>query len=82
MFEELKKGIVNEISNSVGAVISSAANQLQRKMLWFVIRISALIIAIIFCAVGIILLGASYVGYDLMFLTMGVLFLILFLVSK
>lgn len=82
MFEELKKGIINEISSSVGAVISSAAKHLQRRFLWLIVRATVLVLAIIFCALGIILLGARYVGYDLMFLTIGVLFLILFLVSK
>lgn len=82
MLEELKKGIIREISSSVGAVINSATSQLQRRFFWFAIRTVALILAVIFCAIGIILLGAKYVGADLMFLVLGVLFLILFLVSK
>ncbi|HLC32874.1 MAG TPA: hypothetical protein VJJ82_03540 [Candidatus Nanoarchaeia archaeon] len=82
MFEELKKGIIREISSGVGQVINSAAAQLQRRFFWFAVRTLALILAIIFCAIGIILFGAKFVGADLMFLTLGVLLLIVFLVSK
>lgn len=82
MFEELKKGIIREVSLSVGVVINSVINQIQKRFFWFAIRTLALILAVTFCAAGVILLGARFVGADLMFLILGVLFLILFLMSK
>jgi hypothetical protein len=82
MFDAIKQSIVKEISSSVGQVINTTANQLQRKFMWFAFRTVALMLAIVLCASGVILLGAKYVGADLMFLTLGVLFLILFLVTK
>ena len=82
MFDELKKGIIREISSGVGAVINSAANKLQRRFFWFALRTLALLLAIVFCTTGIILFGAKYVGADLMFLVLGVFFLVLFLIAK
>ena len=82
MFEELKKGIIREVSLSVGVVINSVINQIQKRFFWFAIRTLALILAVTLCAAGVILLGARFVGADLMFLILGVLFLILFLMSK
>ena len=80
--DDIKKFIVNEAESAVNSIASSVAAKLRRNLLFAVMRATILVISLIFISIGAVLLGAQFVGLDIMFLTMGVLFLIAFLLIK
>jgi len=77
MFETITNAIVKEINSAVSSVV----NSIQRRLLRMAIKAFFIIAGIAALAIGIILMGAKYVGLDLMLILAGVVLVIAFFLS-
>lgn len=77
MLEAITNTIVKEINSAVGRVV----NAVQRRIIRIALKVFFVVAGLTALAVGLILMGAKYVGLDLMLILAGVVLLIAFFVS-
>ncbi len=77
MLEAITNTIVKEINSAVGRVVNAA----QRRIIRIALKVFFVVAGLTALAVGLILMGAKYVGLDLMLILAGVVLLIAFFVS-
>jgi hypothetical protein len=77
MFEAITNTIVKEINTAVGRVV----NAVQRRILRIALKVFFVVAGLTALAIGLILMGAKYVGLDLMLVLAGVVLLIAFFFS-
>jgi len=77
MFEAFTNLIVKEVNNAVNSVV----NGIQRRILRLALKAFFIIAGLTALAIGIILMGAKYVGLDLMLISAGIVLVIAFFLS-
>ncbi len=77
MLETITNAVVKEINSAVSSVV----NSVQRRLLRIAIKAFFIIAGIAALSIGIVLMGAKYVGLDLMLILAGVVLVIAFFLS-
>lgn len=77
MFEFVTNAVLKEVNHAVDGVVKT----IQRRVLRILLKAFFIIAGIAALAVGIILMGAKYVGLDFMFIAVGVALVVAFFLS-
>ncbi len=77
MLEAITNTIVKEINSAVARVV----NAVQRRIIRIALKVFFVIAGLTALAIGIILIGAKYVGLDLMLVAAGIVLLVAFFLS-
>lgn len=77
MLEAITNTIVKEINCAVGRVV----NSVQRRIVRIALKVFFVVAGLTALSAGVILMGAKYVGLDLMLVLAGVVLLIAFFFS-
>jgi len=77
-FNQLSTFLLEEITSQTKGVVRYA----KRQVLLFVLKAACMVLSIVILSLGIILLGAKYVGVDLMLVAVGMVLLLAFVLIK
>jgi hypothetical protein len=77
MLEAITNTIVKEINSAVARVV----NAVQRRLIRIALKAFFVIAGLTALSIGIILIGAKYVGLDLMLVAAGIVLLVAFFLS-
>lgn len=77
MFEFITNAVLKEVNHAVDGVVKT----IQRRVLRILLKAFFIIAGIAALAIGIILMGAKYVGLDFMLIAVGIALVVAFFLS-